>query len=117
MLCRKRSPLGWLSLLAVTLSLLAPTGPVAAPVLRLPQDFLTLTAVMFPGDGLAGAPLAYVDNGDGTFTDLVTGWMWEKKVAGGGTCAVDLHAVGATCTWADATGAWIAAINAEGASV
>jgi len=34
-----------------------------------------------PDDGTvrAGAPLAYVDNGDGTITDLNTGLMWEKK--------------------------------------
>lgn len=38
-----------------------------------------------PGSGqdgavLAGAPLAYRDNGDGTLTDLNTGLMWEKTV-------------------------------------
>lgn len=27
----------------------------------------------------SGAPLAYLDNGDGTITDLNTGLMWEKK--------------------------------------
>ena len=63
---------------------------------------------------MIGAPLAYADNGDGTFTDMATGRQWEQKVAGGGTCVVDLHLVDATCTWAEATGAWIAAINAEG---
>jgi len=31
------------------------------------------------GDVQAGAPLRYVDNGDGTITDLNTGLMWEKK--------------------------------------
>jgi hypothetical protein len=37
--------------------------------------------VSVPDDGTvkAGAPLAYVDNGDGTITDLNTGLMWEKK--------------------------------------
>ena len=68
----------------------------------------------FPGDGLSGAPLQYQDNLDGTFTDLNTGLMWEMKVAGGGTCRVDLHAVNAACDWEQATGAWITAINAEG---
>ena len=29
----------------------------------------------------AGATLAYVDNGDGTITDLNTGLMWERKVS------------------------------------
>ncbi|RMD86107.1 MAG: DUF1566 domain-containing protein, partial [Candidatus Dadabacteria bacterium] len=31
------------------------------------------------GDLRKGAPLRYVDNGDGTVTDLNTGLMWEKK--------------------------------------
>ncbi len=31
------------------------------------------------GEIQAGAALAYVDNGDGTITDLNTGLMWEKK--------------------------------------
>jgi hypothetical protein len=71
----------------------------------------------FPGDGVTGPPLAYQDNGDGTITDLNTGLMWEKKVAGGSSgCPTDsanLHGVDSTCTWAQATGAWIAAINAS----
>jgi hypothetical protein len=36
------------------------------------------------GDVQAGAALAYVDNGDGTITDLNTGLMWEKKDDSGG---------------------------------
>lgn len=42
--------------------------------------------VAVPDDGTvqAGAPLAYVDNGDGTVTDLNTGLMWEKKGGDGG---------------------------------
>ena len=32
----------------------------------------------------AGAPLAYVDNGDGTVTDINTNLMWEKKDDSGG---------------------------------
>jgi Protein of unknown function (DUF1566) len=40
----------------------------------------------------AGAPLAYVDNGDGTITDLNTGLMWEKKIQLDGTGnGADLH--------------------------
>ena len=40
------------------------------------------TAVVAGDDGSlrAGAPLSYVDNGDGTITDRNTGLMWEKKV-------------------------------------
>jgi len=66
------------------------------------------------GDTQAGAPLSYTDNGDGTITDNRTGLMWEKKVAGAGTCLDALHAVDAVCIWSDATGAWISAVNAEG---
>jgi hypothetical protein len=70
---------------------------------------------VFPGDGVTGPALSYQDNGDGTITDLNTGLMWEKKaVAGGGTCLVALHDVDANCSWFDATGAWISAVNAEG---
>ena len=69
---------------------------------------------VFPGDGVDGPPLHYQDNGDGTVTDLNTGLMWEQKVAGGGGCTTALHAVDATCPWAQATGAWIDAVNAEG---
>jgi len=58
--------------------------------------------------------LSYQGNGDGTVTDLNTGLMWEQKVAGGGGCTTALHAVDATCLWAQATGAWIDAVNAEG---
>src|SRR5438309_9105764 len=32
----------------------------------------------------AGGALRYVDNGNGTITDLNTGLMWEKKVQDGG---------------------------------
>ena len=69
---------------------------------------------VFPGDGVDGPALNYTDNGDGTITDNNTLLMWEKKVAGGGlgTCLTDLHGVDSECSWAEATGAWIAAINA-----
>ncbi len=36
------------------------------------------------GDVQAGATLSYIDNGDGTITDTVTGLMWEKKDDSGG---------------------------------
>lgn len=35
------------------------------------------------GDTRAGGALSYVDNGDGTISDLNTGLMWEKKSADG----------------------------------
>jgi hypothetical protein len=72
--------------------------------------------VVFPGDGVDGPALSYHDNGDGTFTDNNTLLMWEKKVLGVSvdTCSTttNLHGADSTCTWAEATGAWIAAINA-----
>jgi sugar lactone lactonase YvrE len=69
-----------------------------------------------PDDGTvrAGSPLAFVDNGDGTTTDLNTGLMWEKKCDG---CA-GLHNVDKQFAW-NAEGeeptvsAWLQSVNAE----
>ena len=47
------------------------------------------------GDLRTGAALAYVDNGDGTITDLNTGLMWEKGSQDG-----TIHDVNATNDWA-----------------
>ncbi len=47
---------------------------------RLPATGSTIS--MVPGDDgatRAGVARSYVDNGDGTITDLTTGLMWEKK--------------------------------------
>ena len=73
-----------------------------------------------PGDGRSGAPLAYIagvddrDTGDMTFIDLNTGLEWEVKGVGGpGTCLTALHGVDSTCTWDQARGDWINAVNAE----
>jgi hypothetical protein len=52
----------------------------------------------FPGDGMHGPPLRYVDNGDRTTTDLQTGLMWEQKERGTG-----IHGVDARWQWS-ATG-------------
>jgi len=43
--------------------------PVSIPCAGTGQD----------GESHTGAPLAYMDNGDGTISDLNTGLMWEKK--------------------------------------
>jgi hypothetical protein len=51
----------------------------------------------------------FVDNADGTVTDLDTGLMWEKKVAGTG-----LHGGSATRTWTDALSAFVSALNGTG---
>ena len=53
----------------------------------------------------------FVDNGQ-TVTDSKTGLMWEKmRENGSADWREDLHSVSATCTWAEATGDWIDAVN------
>ncbi|MGH7799939.1 MAG: DUF1566 domain-containing protein [Thermodesulfobacteriota bacterium] len=52
---------------------------------------------IFPGDGAGDGPkLNYEDNGDGTFTDCNTKYMWEKKDQSGG-----VHDVDKTYIWSD----------------
>jgi hypothetical protein len=49
----------------------------------------------------AGAALQYVDNGDGTISDVTTGLMWEKKIKLDGTAdAADLHDADNCYPWA-----------------
>jgi hypothetical protein len=61
----------------------------------------------------AGRALSFVDNGDGTITDLNTGLMWEKKDRAGG-----LHFVANSYHWSG-NGAqttiwdWLDAVNSE----
>jgi Protein of unknown function (DUF1566) len=72
--------------------------------------------VPVPDDGTvqAGQSLAYVDNQDGTITDVTTGLMWEQKDRAGG-----LHDVDHTYVW-DGDGTqetiwdWLDDLNAEG---
>ncbi len=65
------------------------------------------------GEIRAGAALDYMDNEDGTITDLNTGLMWEKKSNDGG-----LHDKGNTYPWwsttVDAIWDWLDDVNAEG---
>jgi len=58
------------------------------------------------GDGRAGGGLAYVDNGDGTITDLTTQLVWEKKSADG-----TIHDWETQYNWVGAF-TFIAALNA-----
>ena len=61
------------------------------------------------GDLQKGAPLAYVDNGDGTITDSKTGLMWEKlddNNVGG------IHDFSNIYTWANAFVVKITTLNA-----
>ena len=55
----------------------------------------------------AGVARRYVDNGDGTITDMSTGLMWEKKSAD-----FTIHDHGNAYMWADAFGAFIGELNA-----
>jgi hypothetical protein len=62
----------------------------------------------------AGTPLAFVDNGDGTITDLNTGLMWEKKGDAGG-----LHDKDNVYLWTgngsqETIWDWLDDVNAEG---
>jgi hypothetical protein len=71
-----------------------------------------------PDDGTvrAGAALSYVDNGDGTITDVNTGLMWEKKSDDGG-----LHDKDDPYYWSgdgsqETIWNWLDDVNAEGGS-
>src|SRR5438132_10452753 len=61
------------------------------------------------GELRKGAPLAYVDNGNGTVTDLNTGLVWEK-LSDDGT----VHDKDNLYTWANAFTAHVAALNGTG---
>lgn len=72
--------------------------------------------VAIPDDGTlrAGAALAFVDNGDGTLTDLNTGLMWEKKSYDG-----TLHDKSYFYLWTgdgsqNTVWDWLDQVNAEG---
>jgi hypothetical protein len=72
--------------------------------------------VAVPDNGTvrAGSPLAYVDSGDGTITDLNTGLMWEKKSDDGG-----LHDQDNLYRWSgngdqETIWDWLDDVNAEG---
>ena len=56
----------------------------------------------------AGATLSYVDNGDGTITDINTGLMWEKLSDDG-----SIHDWNNLYTWTDAFAVKIAVLNAR----
>jgi Protein of unknown function (DUF1566) len=70
-----------------------------------------------PDDGTveAGAPLAFVDNGDGTITDLNTKLMWTKHADDGGYFDVDsrfrwsVFQSGQSTMWS-----WLEGLNANG---
>ena len=59
------------------------------------------------GDTQTGAPLAYMDNGDGTITDANTGLMWEKQSIGDGS----VHDVFNYYSWDQAFSVHVATLN------
>lgn len=59
------------------------------------------------GETQPGVPREYVDNGDGTITDLATGLMWEKQSDNG-----DIHDKDNGYTWNNAFATKIATLNA-----
>jgi len=61
------------------------------------------------GDLQKGAALAYVDNGDGTITDVNTGLMWEKLSQDG-----SIHDWGKIYTWDNAFAVKVATLNGGG---
>jgi hypothetical protein len=76
------------------------------------------TAASVPDDGAvqSGGPLRYVDNHDGTVTDLATGLTWEKKCDGCG----GLHDYGLALVWSgesedETVWDWLDALNREAA--
>jgi hypothetical protein len=61
------------------------------------------------GDLKKGATLAYVDNGDGTITDVNTGLQWEKQSSDG-----SVHDQSNTYTWDQAFSGHVASLNSAG---
>ena len=59
------------------------------------------------GDTHTGAALAYVDNGDGTITDVNTGLMWEKNSSNDGS----VHDILNAYTWDQAFSVHVATLN------
>jgi len=84
-------------------------SPSAVPAAQTVQPRQRLVLHEAPGDG------GFVDNGDGTITDMRTGLMWEKKSADG-----SVHDQGNEFTWSTGTNSmdgtmvttFLAALNA-----
>jgi len=109
------------ALIPVTAGMLLGSGCALAPARQLPATGQTTcwdesgTVISCAGTGQdgdlkKGAPLAHVDNGDGTITDSNTGLMWEKldnSNTGG------IHDWTITYTWDNAFTEKIAGLNAD----
>ncbi len=88
--------------------------PATGQTVSYPADLFFDSGQAVNDDGAvqAGSPLNFLDNGDGTITDLNTGLMWEKKSNDG-----SIHDVDRTYFWSKA-GAftvwdWIGLMNTE----
>src|SRR6185295_19893002 len=63
---------------------------------------------------MAGTPYTYVNNGDGTVTDLISGLMWEKKCRDAGLHDVDLQYRWTGDGTQDTIWDWLDDVNTEG---
>ena len=77
---------------------------VLAVVLVLTAGLFAATGPVITAQGRGGGPAPagrFVDNGDETITDTMTGLMWEKKTSavGSGTSTLDERDVDNTYTW------------------
>ena len=96
--------------LACTASCVLDTSGCTAAAFPASGQTMSVTA----GDDGAfrrGAPLRYVDHGDGTLSDVNTGLMWEKKSFDGGLHDKDFHH-----TWEGPVSVfgWVDELNAGG---
>src|SRR5438034_3968928 len=114
---RKWSPLAGMRLVPFLLGVVLLLGPRSGWGCQLPATDQTTcwnnSGSVIPcagtgedGDLREGAPLAYVDNGDGTVTDVTTGHMREK-LSHDGTVHDDHN----TYTWANAISGHVATLN------
>lgn len=84
-------------------------GQVSDPV-GCEEDFDEAIAAADAQAAQSGAACRYLDNSDGTISDLNTLLMWERKMGGAGC----LHCVDDVYTWFIAMSEWLSEINGFG---
>ncbi|MBI5505004.1 MAG: DUF1566 domain-containing protein [Deltaproteobacteria bacterium] len=88
--------------------------PATGQTVSYPADLFFSSGQAVEDDGAvqAGSPLSFLDNGDGTITDLNTGLMWEKKSNDG-----SIHDLDRTYFWSKAgtytVWDWLGLMNTE----
>jgi hypothetical protein len=104
------------SITASVILLLAPGAGFAAgapdvvSMLQQQLDALSRAVVVCP----PGAPTRFVDNGDGTICDHLTGLMWEKKTSdAGGADYTDPHNVVNSYKWPELYTKFLSQLNGE----